>query len=186
MLLHVEKAGVDPVFGLGRRVVEDPSAYFLLADGLFLVVASAIQQLIARGEALFLVRLEVIALEEAADAEADFGLRPVRLAEALFADLLELSGAEAQDALDEFLVLFLAPVVALLDIEVLEVEGSILEDDVLGVLTDQALPHLDHIVTLRDVQHVVHRADTHVVPRQQMALSSVNRSSGGRLLGLHC
>ena len=77
MLLHVEKAGVDTVFGLRRRVVEDPSAYFLLANGLFLVVASALQQLIARGEALFLVRLEVIALEEAADAEADFGLRPV-------------------------------------------------------------------------------------------------------------
>jgi hypothetical protein len=77
----------------------------------------------------------------------------------------------------------------LLDIEVLEVERSILEDDVLGILSDQALSHLDHVVTLGNVQHVVHRADTHIMPRQQMALSGVNRcrGTGGRLLlCLHC
>ncbi len=186
MLLHVEKAGVDPIFSLRRRVVKDPSAYFLLPNGFLLVVASALEKFISICESLFLVWLKIVALEESADAEANLGLRPVGLAEALLPDLLEVSGTEANDPLDKLLVLFLAPVVALLDVEVLEVERAVLENDVLGVLTDQTLPHLYHIVTLRDVQHVVHRADTHVVPRQQMALSSVNRSSGGRLLGLHC
>jgi hypothetical protein len=77
LLLHVEEAGVDPIFSLGRGVVEDPPADFLLADGLFLVVPGALEEFIAGGEAPLLVLLEVVALEEAADAEADLGLGPV-------------------------------------------------------------------------------------------------------------
>lgn len=131
LLLHVEKAGVDAIFCLRRRVVEDATADLLLTNSLFLVVAGALEKFLAGGEALLLVGFEVIALKEAADAEANLSLRPVGLAEALFADLLEVCRTKAQNSLHEFLVLFLAPVVALLDIEVLEVEGPILEDDVL-------------------------------------------------------
>jgi hypothetical protein len=42
LLLHVEKAGVDTIFGLRSRVVEDASANFLLTNGFFLVVASTL------------------------------------------------------------------------------------------------------------------------------------------------
>lgn len=136
LLLHVEKAGVDAIFCLRRWVVEDAPADLLLTNSLFLVVAGTLEKFLAGGEALLLVGFEIIALKEAADAEANLSLRPVGLAEALFADLLEVCGTKTQDTRDEFLVLFLAPVVALLDIEVLEVEGPILKDDVLRVLTD--------------------------------------------------
>ena len=60
--------------------------------------------------------------KKAADAEANLGLGPVGLPEALLADLFKVCGAKSENACDQLLILLLAPVVTLLYIEVLEVE----------------------------------------------------------------
>ena len=122
LLLHIEDAGDNAILNLGRRVVEDAAANFLLANSLFLVYSCLVEKFLPRGEALLFKRFEVIALEEAADAETNLSLGPVRLPEALLANLFKVSGTKSYNSSNQLLIFFFAPVVALLDIEILEVE----------------------------------------------------------------
>ena len=74
--------------------------------------------------------------------------------EELLLDSLEITGTVFENSLNEFLILILRPVVTLFDIEILEVERAILKDNVLAVLWDESLSHLNDIVPLGIVQLV--------------------------------
>ena len=122
LLFHVEYTRDDTIFSLRCRVIENAAAHFLLTYGLFLVEAGTFEKFLSRSKSLLLVWFEIVALQKAAYTEANLGLGPVGLPEALLADLFKVCGTKSENACDQLLILLLAPVVTLLDIEVLEVE----------------------------------------------------------------
>lgn len=93
-----------------------------------------------------LVNLQVVAFEESADAKSDLSFRPVFLELlTLLSDEFEVGSTVLDDAFDQFLVHLSGPVVALLHVEVLKVERSVLKENVL-VGVHEHLSHLDDVV----------------------------------------
>ena len=80
------------------------------------------------GESDILVMAQIIVSEEFADSEANLGLSP--LGQLLLSDLLEVGRSMCQHSLDEEFCFLATPVVALLDIEILEIQRSIRKADV--------------------------------------------------------
>lgn len=76
--------------------------------------------LFSRMESLTFISLQVVEPEQLADSESNLCLSPFRQAALL--DLLERCGSVLDDAFNEKFILLLAPVVALLDIEIFEIE----------------------------------------------------------------
>ena len=143
-----------------RRVVEYATDALLGLDSLLLVPLRALQQLLPAHELPLLVGRQVVYLEEPADPEPDLGLAPRTALETLLANALEVGGPVLEDSLEQLLVLLLRPVVALLHVEVLEVERAVLEDDVLRVLVRETLTHGDDVAALGEVQLVAGRTQS--------------------------
>ena len=154
-LLLIEEAVHDAVLGLGGRVVEDPATNSLSLDSLFFIFVSDVHDLVLTGELLALIDSQIVALQQSANAESDLCLTPVAPLEALLLNVLEVSGAILDKALDKPLILLLGPVVTLLHVEILEVQRAILKDNVLRVLLLQSLTHPYDVVSLVEVELVV-------------------------------
>jgi hypothetical protein len=166
------------------RVVEDSTAHLLSRDCLVLVLPGTLENLLLAIKPECFIWRQIVAFEETADTKTNLSLTPVRrslefVREEVFLDRLNVAGAILENSLDEFLILLLGPIVSLLHIEVLEVQGTILKDDTLAVFRDQGLSHLDHVVALVDIELV--KGGTHTPLGEQMGL----RSCSLRLLCFH-
>jgi hypothetical protein len=69
---------------------------------------------------LAFIRLQVIKPEQLTDSKSNFRLRPIL--QAVLFDLFEGRGSMLDNPCNELFIFLLAPVVALLDIEVLKIE----------------------------------------------------------------
>ena len=78
---------------------------------------------------LIFVVFEIIVSEELANPQPDLSLCP--LFKEFSSDLFEIGGSKLDDTSNEFLILLFAPVVALLDIEVFEVEAAVTETNLI-------------------------------------------------------
>lgn len=155
LVLHVEVRAHDTVVLLRWRVVQDTSPCSLRLHGFFFVLHGFFKDLFFGVEFDILVDFEVVAFEQTTDAQSDFSLAPFTLeAWHLGLDLFEASSTILDHSFDEFFVHLFGPVVAFLNIEVLEVEGAVFEEDVL-VRVHERLSHLDDVVSLGVVEFVV-------------------------------
>ena len=153
LLALVEETRDDAFVGFlaGRRVVKDASAHLLKANGFLFVPFGLGHDFLGVSELALLIRGEIVTLEKSADAQPNLCHRPVLLMEALIFDILECGCTEFKNSLKQSLILLLRPVVALLDIEVLEVERAILKDDALAVLLDETFSHVYNVGALSDI-----------------------------------
>ena len=162
--LFREEALVEGVTGASRgrlwRVIVDTTDHdFRVAldaffEGPSLVLRRFQLNIICRLEflLLLLVVLQVVELEEPHDAEPDLSLGPVRQKLLLYEGIL--GWAVFDHRLDELLLLAWAPVLALLHVEVLDVELAVFIADItcakiFAHLNDVLLLLLCHIVVAR-------------------------------------
>jgi len=103
-------------------------------------------------------QIEIVEFEEFLGAEPDLSLSPAFQVSLLDGGVGEWS--ELENALDEESVLPLRPIMALLNVEVLEVELPVREND---VLVRESLPHLVDVPLLLPRDLVVLRANSRLL-----------------------
>ena len=111
--------------------------------------------LLLTGELMVFIIAQVVVSQKLADSQSDLSLGPIW--EELLSDKFVLSGTELDDTFNQQLCLFLlAPVVALFNVEVFQIQRSIREADV--VLAER-LSHGDDVFHLGLIEDVVGRTN---------------------------
>ena len=141
-----------------RRVVVDATDHdlgvalnTLLKRSLFIGSCLRLDFFLA-SECLVAVVLQVVVLQQAADAQTDLSLRPRR--QKLCLDLRILGRPILDNRLDQLLLLPRAPVLALLHVEVLDVELAVVVADIAAA---EVFSHLDDVLLLLGAHDVVAR-----------------------------
>ena len=93
---------------------------------------------------------KIVVSEELANPQPDLSLSPIL--EVLCSNILEVGSSKLDDALNEQIILFFAPVMPLLNIEVFQVQTPVTETN---LIVAQSLSHVHDVLHLLLIKLVV-------------------------------